>query len=531
VPIPNGQRPLLPIVLRLSHRHQPCPSQNGRLTIFFVLFPGVVRERRSIVPAFYIDHLNIQACLWGRTFTYIRKVESFYICTACTMTRPSGFLLTVVLLIAPLLAATELDHDRRTFSKISTVSVASIGSATATITQHVDLKHEQPASTSSSTSTSHIPTPLYLPVTTAAPDPLGMAKVSGVYGPGAWAAWYMTLVSSWWRIGWRSKEKFDPNTWAFLFGVQYASVDLLRCVCNVRTAASPEQAKARAGQYGAAYMVAFWGLWHAVWQILATLVIYSVSDELKCRNRRLLTLGAGIVLPSIALQAAGFQARFFEISNIPALYMQGEDVTGRGLWLFMESSFLISPFPLLMCVAYLPVIADIRPGAFAVMKGFRKTINNNVYVGSLLLLIFLSWPISLVCYLLVPEIRHDGLIGPVWLTAPMVFISSLFLWAIFPLAWVIIIIEFSVIHVYKGYLTRQLDSSQSCFFMPCAPQSLGDSDQMYSLLFGVLSFFFDVLSSLYKWIKKRYEDKAFVGHMSSRFTEHVLRRNDPGTEA
>src|SRR5690349_14987992 len=69
--------------------------------------------------------------------------------------------------------------------------------------EHADLGRTK---TTSLTSTATA-IPLYLPVTASPPDRLGIAQVSGFYGPGAWAAWFLTGVAAWWRILRRSKKK------------------------------------------------------------------------------------------------------------------------------------------------------------------------------------------------------------------------------------------------------------------------------------------------------------------------------------
>jgi hypothetical protein len=64
---------------------------------------------------------------------------------------------------------------------------------------------------------------LHLPVTAAPPDPLGIANVSGFYGPGSWAAWFLTGAASWLRIVRRDERNFDLNTWLFFAGTNWAA--------------------------------------------------------------------------------------------------------------------------------------------------------------------------------------------------------------------------------------------------------------------------------------------------------------------
>src|SRR2546429_5716717 len=38
---------------------------------------------------------------------------------------------------------------------------------------------------------------IYLAVSATPPDPLGIANVSGFYGPGAWPTWFLSVCGSW----------------------------------------------------------------------------------------------------------------------------------------------------------------------------------------------------------------------------------------------------------------------------------------------------------------------------------------------
>lgn len=47
-----------------------------------------------------------------------------------------------------------------------------------------------------STKSTRYQMPLHLSTTSTLPDSLGIAKVNGFYGPGAWSGWFLTIVSS-----------------------------------------------------------------------------------------------------------------------------------------------------------------------------------------------------------------------------------------------------------------------------------------------------------------------------------------------
>lgn len=51
------------------------------------------------------------------------------------------------------------------------------------------------------------------------------------------------------------------------------------------------------------------------------------------------------------------------------------------------------------------------------------------------------------------------------------------------------ILFMSACYVVRAYLTLGPASAQSCFFMPCTPQSVLDSDQAFTLLGGLVTLF------------------------------------------
>jgi hypothetical protein len=163
-------------------------------------------------------------------------------------------------------------------------------------------------SSPSSSPTESESTKLFLPVTTAPPDPLGITQVSGFYGPGAWAAWFLTIVASWVRIFRKSKERVDLNTALFLLGTNWAAVDIFRSIHALQSLL-PNQPEYELnftkcmGSYGAAFAVVFLGAVHALLQIPFTILLFG---GMECMSRRLRTLVVGLVLPLIALTATAF---------------------------------------------------------------------------------------------------------------------------------------------------------------------------------------------------------------------------------
>jgi hypothetical protein len=68
--------------------------------------------------------------------------------------------------------------------------------------------------------------------------------------------------------------------------------------------------------------------------------------------------------------------------------------------------------------------------------------------------------------------------------------------------------------------------SQSCFFMPCAPQSIRDEDQSYALFAGLLLVIgVEVVWPSISELKRRYrENRAIVSLVESTFSPFRMRR-------
>jgi hypothetical protein len=80
-----------------------------------------------------------------------------------------------------------------------------------------------------------------LPTVPETSDPLGISLVSGFYGPGAWTGWLLALCASYVRLYADPYAKLDPNTWLFLTGMNWASVDVFR---QIPSLSDPKRSKA-----------------------------------------------------------------------------------------------------------------------------------------------------------------------------------------------------------------------------------------------------------------------------------------------
>jgi len=383
--------------------------------------------------------------------------------------------------------------------------------------------------TSTTSSLSATSTPLFLPVTASPPDPLGISQVSGFYGPGAWAAWFLTVVASWIRIFRRSKEKVDINTTLFLLGTNWAAVDIFRGIHALRSL-QPDQPDYQTsftkgmGNYGAAFGVVFWGTFHSFLQISFTGIAFS---GMKNRSRRLWILLVGLVVPLIALTATLFGPALWGLGApnlLPALYWKGmTDRTHNILVILAAGTAIILVIPFFFFI----YMADESqfPARFRRIINAIKIRHANWRAARFIFAFYawgsvISWLVSLVmCIVTINDTWLWGMAPFCLLLSPLTLITSTFMWVLY-------IPGSAVVYIFKGYLHIGSNVSESCFFMPCSPQSITDEDQMYALLAGLFSFFgFEVLPSVSKELRKRWKDKRlFVQDLEGRMREFEMRR-------
>jgi hypothetical protein len=228
---------------------------------------------------------------------------------------------------------------------------------------HLDLRagHSivQPTATTTNTSTSAAPTSLHLLVTSNPPDPLGIAKVSGLYGPGGWAAWFLLGLASWLRILRKDDDWFDLNTWLFLLFTNWAAIDVFRGIHALRSVPGPmgtetmvAAAISKMGALGAALSIVFWGVFHVILQFAATWVMFRDEEN---QSKRFWTLLLGMVLPGASLLTAGLLLYTLLgeviISQLPTMYWDGIAIHNHELLITM-----VMPFSGFLCLVLLYVI-------------------------------------------------------------------------------------------------------------------------------------------------------------------------------
>lgn len=393
--------------------------------------------------------------------------------------------------------------------------------------------HPREISTSTDTLSTTTSTLLYLPVTLDANDDvLGIAEVSGLFGPGSWSGWFLTLVASWWRIMRASEETFDPNTAVFLFSINWTAIDVWRGISI--TQSIPQDAldgKLRASRglasLGAALNLTIWGSLHAQLQLLATMMIFRSS---KAKTRRLLIHSVGLILPTITL------LRYTPLSGetrTPALYwhgMEGSSYADLHFYATLTGSIIIPILSWLIHTTKSVLPEDFIDSTNSTIHWAKKSLAIKIFgILSILLSIF-----SIARWLDIGSPGWAFGLLPLAVSLFVLFIlnysriiSTLLLaWGYTAFVSYVVVYDSTIQYVFKAYLSQTVDRSKSCFFMPCAPQAITDEDQLQTMVAGLSLFLvFEVFpifrAKVKEWYRRREE---FVQEMQRRMEELRMRQ-------
>lgn len=180
-----------------------------------------------------------------------------------------------------------------------------------------------------------------LPLSTEPPDILGFSKVSELYGPGTWAAWFLCIAGSWIDLLFHHKKKVDVNLWASLWastGRLSISFDAAR-VYALFTTLLPGSTRSRGHKKLRALAQ------HCLWLLGAACMPNGKSSLLSLRKTNLkgVALSLGLLLPPASIVSLGIYLGLFNeiLSNIlmnrvgpesdiadhiPGLYWKGIDM-------------------------------------------------------------------------------------------------------------------------------------------------------------------------------------------------------------
>ncbi|KAK4444717.1 hypothetical protein QBC34DRAFT_179845 [Podospora aff. communis PSN243] len=361
-------------------------------------------------------------------------------------------------------------------------------------------------------------------LSTEPPDIYGFSQVSGLYGPGTWSAWYLCVAGSWLGLfledlGFNKTgllRKLDLNLIAYLVALNWVAIDLIRHSLTLRHLYSEnphpdlevdEQHWMReTASVGAALTVVIWGALHGQSQLFIALT--------KQDRRRERVLFAGLWLPwASVLNAATclglwgawmcpFTGHCGSLSYIPAFY-------------FPEDAPALTEIRMVLWVALLWTgVASLAFPAVLVIGRYvpRVMIRSEAYRAG---------PSGLIRRALM------AVGAAVELSAVPLLAGCVLAWSFF---YFFLAIS-SASYIAWGYVFGSRHS-ESCFFMPCAPQVLSETDQAGALFAGiVLLVGVDIVLPLYQTVKRRYRDDQEFRETTNRRMAMGLRRQLGGGNA
>lgn len=94
-----------------------------------------------------------------------------------------------------------------------------------------------------------------------------------------------------------------------------------------------------------------------------------------------------------------------------------------------------------------------------------------------------------------------------------------------PVVWMYYIPGSIIAYIFKGYFLLGSSVSESCFFMPCAPQNMKDDDQLYALLAGFVALGIEIAPPMIKRLRKEFrERRTFVQAVEGRLRQFEMRK-------
>ncbi|KAF2806377.1 uncharacterized protein BDZ99DRAFT_94347 [Mytilinidion resinicola] len=386
-------------------------------------------------------------------------------------------------------------------SSVLFLFITSVALAESLITQPILFQSSLARPTTSSTVNTLVPSPTskspyLLPIRATPPDPLGIAQVSGFYGPGAWAAFILWISGSWYRLFEDQKapgerQKIDANACAFLLATNCAAIDVLRRVPSwlesLQVDSGIADREKEMGSFGAAITIVWVGMVNS-W-VQSSIRWIELNEDHK--SFRMLTLIIGQILPSSALATVSLASWAIsgDLDRIPALYFEG---SGEALhWVFFQSALspgVMSVIAYWLCVIYFLCTWNFRLEPFNL---FIRICSVTVIILIPQLLFFLVTRAQSVSYLYICFFPVFVLMSTFFLYFVLCFI--------FPL--------YALVTFRSIIFTRGRTYNEACFFMPCAPQSLLEMDQAFALISGIVLLLLTEIAPLV--LEKRRERRKF----------------------
>jgi hypothetical protein len=286
--------------------------------------------------------------------------------------------------------------------------------------------------------------------------------VSGFYGPGAWSAWFLILVTSWIATI-RGDYSNNIHHIGYLLYTNWAAVDLIRQSIKLSTSSadtSSTQLHAN-GSLAAALLITSWGTIHAASQFLYTYASRYQNDVSERRRRRLLALGSIIPLcAGISMSIYLYHHPITEKHKIPAFYFDGLRISShRDIVNFL--------------VYVLPWVLPCSATLIEVLLNFRRS-----------------------------GIFDSDLSSPYLVRATDCVVVSCFLTSTIPaifISW-----AYVILWIFSGATFKK----KSCMFMPCAPQSMSEWDQCFALFAGLVMFIYEFGVDIRGWVVQQFTRPA-----------------------
>ena len=333
---------------------------------------------------------------------------------------------------------------------------------------------------------------------------------------------------------------FDPNTCLFLVGMNWAAVDVVKITKAMNAlnkedeGGYQEKFNKYLGRFGAAFSVLFTGIYHTKYQLL-----FMMKSSNK---RRLYTLAVFSLFPMCAMLGTYKVLKDATPSNIhrhypktpsitsmtiPALYWRNMEYQGHLIsmwfaWLTPTPIILVQVFiaTFLVLSKYLP-----QPMPNKLHVAYKWAMEN---VETLQQIWGFSLPVSF-CIGFLGDTISEKSGNPTWnwawaLGGPSFYILALlYLETHFPMM--------AIWYTFSAYFHIGSNVSDSCYFMPCSPYSLLDSDQLMALVLGLVAVVAVEGPLIWKYVKRlETSNRIWTASMEQRFSIFNARRATSDTE-
>ncbi|ORY14426.1 hypothetical protein BCR34DRAFT_646411 [Clohesyomyces aquaticus] len=354
---------------------------------------------------------------------------------------------------------------------------------------------------------------LNLNTTASVPDPLGIARVNGFYGPGTWASWQLAIATSWYNIFWNPNSRNVYDLIPYLLMTNWAAIDLIRQYTHRHETPGSEAF----GRIAAAFNLTSWGLANVVIQFTVCLIQSDIQSQAESRAQRtsafrhvrtgagrgrplkFIILGTGAFMPSAAITFISpslFKDGTFG-DTLPALYWK--DISSPVHWFALATASTLGVYCLtslfFLCLAhavhfyetfqtpYLTSPHTLISRFEAMSMRTDRALKIGALCGCCATILFFnillkSWRVW----------------GDNWVLVIVVWPVTMFwLWFCFCAHWVAIFSTpfLALIFASKAVLSGFKIVPGSCFMMPCAPQSISEWDQAFALFLGLVMFLYE----------------------------------------